>query len=326
LFERAIQSLGELGGRAVSIDYSPFREAANMLYSGPWVAERAAALKPFFARSADAAHPVTRRIIEGSARFSAVETFEAFYRLAELNRAAQQTWERVPVMLLPTAGTIYSIAEVEAEPFQLNTNLGYYTNFVNLLDCCAVSVPVGFTWDGLPFGISLIGPAGQDATVLAIARRLHRLLALPMGATKTITPAVTSSKDWTSIAVAGAHLRGLPLNGQLLAHGGRFVRQCRTAPIYRLYEIADSVPRKPGLVRSLGPGYPIEVELWDLPLTGFGRFVAGVPSPLGTGTVIIESGEPVQGLLCESGLAGEVDISAYGGWRQYLAASPIPHD
>jgi allophanate hydrolase len=326
LFDRAVHALGELGGQAISIDYAPFREAATMLYSGPWVAERAAALKPFFAKCADAAHPVTRRIIEGSARFSAVETFEAFYRLAELKRSAQQTWDRVPVMLAPTAGTIYTVAEVEAEPFQLNTNLGYYTNFVNLLDCCAVSVPAGFTWEGLPFGVSLIGPAGQDAVVLAIARRLHRLLALPLGATKTITPAVTSMKDWATIAVVGAHLRGMPLNGQLIAHGGRFVRQCRTAPIYRLYEISDSEVRKPGLVRSQGPGYAIEVELWDLPLAEFGRFVAGVPCPLGIGTVILESGEPVQGFLCESALAGDIDISGYGGWREYLAASAVPRE
>ena len=203
LFARAVRDLERLGGIAVTVEYTLFREAAELLYQGPWVAERLAGLKDFFAGNAEAVHPITRGIIQGGARYSAVDAFQAFYRLADLKRQAEGIWKDVDVLLVPTAGRIYTIAEVEADPIALNTNLGYYTNFVNLLDCCAVASPHSFTSSGLPFGVTLIAPAWHDALILAIADRLHRSLGLRMGATDFVTPTAPSRAGFVSIVVAG---------------------------------------------------------------------------------------------------------------------------
>jgi allophanate hydrolase len=320
LFEQAIESLRELGGTAVPIDFTPLREAACLLYQGPWVAERMAALKPFFDTHAADVHPVTRAIIEGAKRYSAVDAFEAMYRLAELKRRAESMWTVADVLLLPTAGTCYTIEEVAAEPVKRNTDLGYYTNFVNLLDLCATAVPSGFYQKGLPFGVTVVGPAGRDGFVLEIADRLHRAHITQMGATGIPVPVCRPATDQVVLAVVGAHLRGLPLNSQLLEYCARFVRQCQTAPTYRLYDLAGSVPRKPGLAQVPDRGVAIEVELWQMPINEFGGFVEKIPAPLCIGTIVLETGELVKGFLCEStGLQGANDVSDYGGWRKFLS-------
>ena len=320
LFEQAIEALTELGGAAVTIDFTPLREAAGLLYQGPWVAERMAALKPFFDAHAAVVHPVTRGIIEGAKRYSAVEAFESMYRLAELKRRVELMWNAVDVLLFPTAGTCYTIEEVAAEPVTRNTDLGYYTNFVNLLDLCATAVPYGFCQNGLPFGVTVVGPAGRDGSVLGIADRLHRARILQLGATGIPVPACRLSSDAVVLAVVGAHLRGLPLNPQLLERSARFVRQCRTAARYRLYDLPGSIPRKPGLVRIPDRGVAIEVELWYMPLNEFGKFVESIPPPLCVGTIVLETGELVKGFLCESiAVQGANDISDYGGWRKFLS-------
>ena len=320
LFEQAVEDLRELGGNAVTIDFTPLREAACLLYQGPWVAERMTALKSFFDAHAADAHPVTRAIIEGAKRYSAVEVFEAMYRLAELKRRAEPIWNVADVLLFPTTGTCYTMEEIEAEPLMRNTDLGYYTNFVNLLDLCATAVPSGFCQNGLPFGVTVIGPAGRDGFVLEIADRLHRAHVTQMGATGIPVPPCRLTTDQVVLAVVGAHLRGLPLNPQLLERGARFVRQCRTAPTYRLYDLPGSIPRKPGLVRVLDRGFAIEVELWQMPIREFGEFLEKIPPPLCIGTIVLETGEPVKGFLCEStAVQGGNDVSDYGGWRKFLS-------
>jgi allophanate hydrolase len=304
LFERAVREREAQGATVVEIDFSPFRDAARLLYQGPWVAERLAAIEEFLRAQPEAIHPVVRGIISGGGRYSAVDTFRAQYRLEELKRAAQQAWRVMDVLLLPTTGTIYRIADVEQHPVELNTNLGFYTNFVNLMDLAALAVPAGFRPNGLPFGVSLIGPAFSDRALLALASR---------------SPAAPGC---VSLAVVGAHLTGQPLNQQLLDRGARLLRTARTAASYRLYALANTTPPKPGLVREdgfAGPG--IEVEVWSMPADGFGSFVEMIPAPLGIGSVRLDDGSAVKGFICEpAGLNGAEEITHLGGWRRYLAS------
>jgi allophanate hydrolase len=320
LFEHAIEALCELGGTPAEIDMAPLRETARLLYDGPWIAERTAALKSFLAEHSDDIFPVTRTIIEGGTKYSAVQAFEGFYRLEELKRSLVPMWEGIDFLLVPTAPTTYTLEEVAADPIGKNSNLGYYTNFVNLLGYSALAVPAGFSSKKLPFGVTLIGPSNHDDALLAFGGRLHRSFGLPLGATAEITPARSESlPEQTIIAVVGAHMRGLPLNWQLIDGGATFIRRCKTAPQYRLYALPNSTPPKPGLVRVGDAGASIEVELWQISLEHFGRFVDLVPPPLGIGSLILDSGETVKGFVCESvAVAGAQEISSYGGWRAFL--------
>jgi allophanate hydrolase len=328
-FARTIGALEALGGTRVEIDFAPFRDAARLLYEGPWVAERWAALRAFYANHADAFLPVTRQIIEGGAGPLAVDAFDAAYRLAALRRAADAAWARVETIVLPTAATIYTRSQVEADPVRLNSRLGHYTNFANLLDTAALAVPGGFRSDGLPFGITLFGPAWSDARLAAIGAALDRSTDRILGATgHTVPPAPPAPLLDTGeipVAVVGAHLTGQPLNGQLTATGGRLVRTARTADCYRLYALGDTTPPKPGLVRvAPGTGGFIEVEVWSLNPAAFGSFVAAIPPPLGIGTLALSDGSSVKGFLCESVALQEArDITAFGGWRAYLSNGPL---
>jgi allophanate hydrolase len=320
LYERGIADVKELGGEKVEIDFSIFRAAADLLYAGPWVAERLAAIKQFAESSADEMNPVVRGIILGAKKYSAVDAFEAEYRLGELRRATEREWQRMDVLVLPTAGTIYTHEEVAADPVRLNTNLGYYTNFVNLLDLSAVAVPAGFRPNGLPFGISFIGPAFSDEALLALADRYHRAHADVPGPAVDLGPCPPGC---IAVAVVGAHLSGQPLNCQLTERGARLLKTTRTLPEYRLYALGGTKPPKPGLVRDegfAGPG--IEVEIWAVPRDQFGGFVADVPPPLAIGNATLASGETVKCFLCEPyAIAAALDITRFGGWRSYLASS-----
>jgi allophanate hydrolase len=310
LYWEAVQKIEGLGGERVRIDFSIFRAAASLLYSGPWVAERLAAIRGFIDYHAEEMNPVVREILLGARRYSAVDAFEADYKLRELRRESEAEWRKIDVMVLPTTGTIYTHEAVAAEPVKLNTNLGYYTNFVNLLDLAAVAVPAGFRSNGLPFGVSLIGPAFTDEALLSLADFYHRGVAVKMAAPGCI-----------SVAVVGAHLSGQPLNWQLMQRGARLMKTCRTAPGYRLYALEGTVPPKPGLVRDESfEGSGIEIEVWAVPEDRFGGFVAGVPAPLGIGSATLESGEVVKCFICEGyGVEGAVEITGFGGWRNYLA-------
>jgi allophanate hydrolase len=328
LFGEALARLRTLGGTQVEIDLAPFLETARLLYSGPWVAERYAAIREFFDAHADALFPVTREIIDQSRRWLAADAYAAQYRLRELQRHTVRVWEQADCMVTPTAGTIYRIADVQADPIALNANLGYYTNFMNLLDLSATAVPAGFQNDGLPFGVTLVAPAHRDVPLLHLAARLHRASVQTIGATRLPIPAPEAiaaepvGSGQVRVAVCGAHMAGLPLNQQLSSRGARLVRATRTAPAYRFYALPGGPPLRPGLVRR-EPGAAIEVEVWELPAAQFGPFVAGIPGPLGIGTIELEDGTRVQGFVCEAhAVDGAKDITALGGWRAYIASVP----
>jgi allophanate hydrolase len=313
LFAAAVARWRDFGATIVEIDYAPFAAAARLLYEGPWVAERYAAIKDFIERRPDALHPVTRRIIEGAKPLTATAAFEAGYRLAELRRQAETVWEHIDALLTPTAGTIYTLAEVAADPIRLNSNLGHYTNHFNLFDLCGLAVPAGFLPNGLPWGVTLSAPAFCDDRLLRLGAKF-----LGEAAPGRALPA---PGPMTRVAVCGAHLSGLPLNWQLTQLGATLVKTTRTAPEYRLFALPGTTPPKPGLVRVAAGGAAIAVEVWELPLAAYGHFVAGIPVPLGIGTITLEDGATVQSFLCEAvAVNGAQDVTDHGGWRAYLAA------
>jgi allophanate hydrolase len=326
LFERAAQRLESIGGIRSVIDFMPFKEAAALLYAGPWVAERFAAVGEFVARGSPDVHAIVGDIIRSAATYSAVDAFRAIYQLEALKRAAEAQWAAMDVLLLPTAPTIYTKQAVEADPVALNSRLGYYTNFVNLMDLAAIALPAGFRSDRLPFGVSLIAPAFSDTALLALAARFLGEVSSGLAAPKRSEGELASPKrsegGCIDVAVVGAHLTGQPLNHQLLDRGARLVRACRTSEQYRLFALRETKPPKPGLVRE--PGYAgrgIEVEVWSVPEDRFGGFVAGVPPPLAIGSVQLETGEWVNGFDCEPhAIAGADEITSFGGWRAYLGA------
>jgi len=325
LFSAALQQARALGAELVEIDFHPFLETAKLLYEGPWVAERYAAVGNFIDAHPDALLPLTRGIIQAARGLSASEVFRASYKLAMLKRQCDAVWNDIDVMLTPTAGTIYSIAELQAEPIQRNTNLGYYTNFMNLLDYAATAVPAGFLDHGLPFGVTLFAPAHSDAPLLHLAARWQRQCATPLGASALPLPATTNVSGLPSgqvrVAVCGAHMQGLPLNWQLSARGARLIRTTRSAPLYKLYALPGGPPLRPGMLR-VAPnqgGAAIELEIWELPAREFGSFVAEIPAPLGIGTMILEDETQVQGFVCETAaVANAEDITRHGGWRAFL--------
>jgi len=325
LYAAAVQRLQDLGARCIEIDFGAFMEVQRLLYEGPWVAERLAAIGEFSAAHPDALVPVLRKILHGAGAMSAIDAFKASYRLAELRRATEAVWEQADLLLTPAAATIYRIDKVENDPVTLNSRLGYYTNFANLLDLAAVNVPGGFRDDGLPFGVSLIAPAHSDRALAAVGGRMHAALGMAAGATKRVLPTAAvgpHASPMVRLAVVGAHLSGLPLNDQLTSRGATLVRRTLTAPHYRLYALADAgAVQRPGMVRSANglPGMSIEVEVWQMSNEAFGSFVAAIPPPLGVATIELADGEPVKGFICEHyAVQGKTDISAWGGWRNWL--------
>ena len=330
LFDQAVQFAIDVGGEKIEIDFTAFVEAARLLYEGAWVAERYAAIEAFIEGQAAALHPVTKKIIVAGRDHRAADAFKDQYRLAQLRRHAQAQLDRVDLLITPTAGTIYSIAAVEQDPIRLNSNLGYYTNYLNLLDLAAIATPTGFRTDGLPFGVTLVGPAFSESGLIAVADRIHRRANIPLGVSDQPMPAelpVTPSNDgWTAVAVCGAHMQSLPLNHQLLERGARLLRCARTAAHYRFYALPGGPPQRPGLIRvSQGQGAAIDVEVWALPTDSFGSFVASIPAPLGIGQVELEDGAWVSGFVCESyAVADAQDISSHGGWRAYLGSLSHP--
>ena len=295
LFSAARTRARYLGARIVPVDFAPFAEAARLLYEGPWVAERYAAVGAFIDEHPEAVHPVTRRIIAPAKEASAADAFRAMYRLEALRRRAARVWERIDALMVPTAPTIPTLADLEADPIGPNTRLGTYTNFVNLLDLAALALPAGRRADGLPFGVTLLAPAMTDDALLDLGTEWEGLVEL---------------------AVVGAHLEGQPLHHEL--GGAPLLRRTKTAPAYRLYALGGTVPPKPGLVRVAEGGGEVEVEVYALDAARFGRFVAKVPPPLAIGTLELADGSRIKGFVCEpAALADAEDITRFGGWRAY---------
>ncbi len=336
-FRDAVTRMRELGGTPVSIDYTPFAQTAALLYESALVAERYAAIRAFFdEHEAEVIEPV-RSIIASGRDYSAADLYEAQAKLQALDQQAAAIWESIDVLLVPTAPTHYTIAQMQQDPVVLNRKLGAYTNFVNLLDYAAISVPSAMRPDGLPFGVTLIGPCGSDWQLAELGQRYHHATGLTQGATGVALPAPQDiaglcphpgppsggeGENKVRVAVVGAHLSGMPLNGQLTERGATLVARAETAQNYKLFALPGTVPPKPGLVRvAAGTGSRIALEIWDMPIGHYGSFVALVPAPLGIGTLQLADGVQVQGFLCESlATDGAQDISHFGGWRAYVAS------
>ena len=321
----ALKRWTALGATLVEFDLEPFYETARLLYEGPWVAERYLVIRNLLASSPDSIHPVTREITAAGARLTAADTFAALYRLQALRRVAERTFNHIDALVLPTAPTAYSTAQVLANPLELNSRLGTYTNFVNLLDLCGLALPAAIRPDEIPFGITLLAPAGHDSQLASIGRVFHADTRLPMGARPLAQPPLAPLPtgvhgDEIAIAVVGAHLSGMVLNGELQALGGRLLEPAATAPDYRLYAL-ETTPPKPGMLRvEAGTGAAIELEIWALPAASFGKFVADIPPPLSIGTVRLADGRGVKGFIVEAAdINGARDISAFNGWRAFVA-------
>lgn len=314
LYDRAIETLARMA-EIVEIDIAPLKDAARLLYEGPWVAERAAALKQLMAEDPDAIDVTVREVVEPGLTMGAVELFEGIYRLADLKRHTEAMWTGIDMLAFPTTGTTYRVAELLAAPVTLNSNLGFYTNFVNLLDMAAVAIPAGIRANATGFGITLIGPANTDLALLDAADAYIAVADLPSSPPLDLEGKMQTVK----LAVVGAHLKDMPLHWQLTSRDARFVGAFKTSPSYKLYAMADSVPPKPALVHSEDGG-SIALEVYELGVAEFGSFVVEVPPPLAIGTVTLSDGSSVKGFVAEPrALAGAEDITSLGGWRAYVA-------
>jgi allophanate hydrolase len=325
LYDHAIAEVAALGATIIPFDYAPFREAAALLYEGPWVAERLAAVEDFLATNANDFDPSVRKIIEGAKPMTAVDAFEGRYKLEALRHKTDAEWKKVDVLLLPTTPTTYTVAAMKADPIVLNGRLGRYTNFVNLLDCAAIAIPAGFGHTGLPGGVTLVSPAFTDDALAPLADALHRRMNCGMGEDRAailpIESLVQPIEDGSiQIVVVGAHLTGMPLNHELTAPGGRLLKTCRTAKDYKLYVLPNTTPPKPGLIRQSGfEGQGLEVEVWSLPAEAFGKFVQKIPAPLGIGKLTLDDGTTASGFICEAhATTGAQEITGLGGWRNYI--------
>ena len=322
-FSRALDTIKAAGHQLISIDFEPFLKAARLLYEGPWVAERYLAIQEIIEQSPGALLPVIREIIGAGNRQQATDAFSAMYQLQDFCQQARSTLDDVDMILTPTAGTCYRTADVLAEPIKLNSNLGFYTNFMNLMDFSALAIPTGFLPSGVGFGVTLFHHAFTDKKLLGAGASFQQLFDLPLGASRqpSKTQADSDSRaatDSIEVIVCGAHLSGQPLNWQLSERGGTLLEQTTSSASYLLYALADG--HRPGMVRASGAGVAIAVEVWVIPKHSFGSFVAEIPAPLGIGQVELADGRWRCGFICDNyGLEGATDISAHGGWLAYLA-------
>lgn len=311
------------------VDYTPFDQVARLLYEGPWVAERYLATLPLIEKQPESVFPVVREIISPGCKPAATELFRARYRLRELAQRCREQLEDVDALLTPTAGRFFSIDEMMAEPVKHNSELGYYMNFVNLLDLAALAIPTAFTGSGLPFGVTLSASAFSDRRLLSIGNRIQRLCPLPLGATGLSAPALCNEPvgrtDWMELVVCGAHMQGMPLNHQLTERGALFVEKTQTAADYRFYALSEGGLRRPALVRVMQGGSAIEVEVWRIPTIQLGSFIAGIAPPLGLGQVKLADGRLTCGFIAEA-CAVEMgsEITQLGGWRRYCDQSGKP--
>lgn len=328
-FARDVALLKAKGATLEYIDFAPLYAIANMLYEGAWVAERYTVIDDLLATNPDAIHPVTRKIITHAESMSAADAFKGIYRLADLKREAEPLLAGLDMLCVPTIPTFYSVADLEADPVTPNSNNGTYTNFVNLLDMCAIAVPTAPRGDGRPGSVTLIAQAGKDAAIAAVARGFEAGCSRPMGATAhpiaTPTALPEGSSDQIELAVCGAHMTDLPLNWQLTDLGATFVRTAETSASYKFYALAGGPPSRPGLIRDETAGCgAIALEVWSLPKAAFGAFMGGIPAPLGIGTIELSDGAIVKGFLCEaSGIKGATDITRLGNWRSFLAKDEV---
>lgn len=314
-YQASLAKLGRRGCDVVELPFQKFYDIADLLYEGPWVAERYAAIDGFIQTNEDDLHPVTHAIISKARNFSAVDTFKGMYALETLRREIMPQLDGLDMLCVPTAPTWCSVEENLADPIGTNSNLGTYTNFVNLLGLCGLTIPTGQQSDGRPASLTFLAKDGGDKFLAQFAEEF--LQDVP-GAEMT----GASCSRTIQIAVVGAHLSGLPLNHELTERGAEFVRTVRTPRDYRLFALEGTTPPKPGLLRvSPRSGHAIEAEIWSLSPSAFGEFVANIPSPLCLGSIGFDDGSMVQGFLVESeGVTDARDVSDFGGWRRYIAS------
>ncbi|MFN3263013.1 MAG: allophanate hydrolase [Pikeienuella sp.] len=323
-FAGAVGALRGLGAEIEEVDFTPFFEVAALLYEGAWVAERLSVVQEFRAAHPGALHPVTEAIIGGAERLSAVDAFRGLYRLAELRRAVEPLLAGLDALAVPTAPTWHDLAAFEADPIKPNSDFGTYTNFVNLLDLCGIAVPTGFRADGRPGSVTLLARAGLDGLTASLAAALHEASGATLGATAARAPAAPKAPAQpglgeTALLVVGAHMTGMPLEGQMREHGARPLGPVTTAPAYRLHALPGEPPR-PGLLRVASGGAAVAGEVWAMPEAEIGPFLARIPAPLGFGRVTLSDGRVVLGFLAEAaGCAGAEDVTRFGGWRAWIA-------
>jgi allophanate hydrolase len=321
-FAAAVEQWREFDATLIECDIAPLLAAAQLLYAGPWVAERYAAIAAFIEQQPEQIHPVVRTIIEGARSKTAIDAFVAEYQMQAYRQAAQRLLADVDFLLTPTAPGVWSIAELLNDPVTLNSQMGYYTNYLNLLDLCGIAVPAGLLDCGVGFGVTMIAPALREQVLLGYAHQWQLLRNNVVGAGISVTlPAVNANdpSSLVSVAVCGAHLSGMPLNWQLRERGAQLLYAGKTSKHYRLYALAGAGIARPGLVRDAQHGAHIDIEVWSLTRGEFGDFVANIPAPLGIGKLETEHGEWVCGFICEPcGIAGATEITQQGGWRQYM--------
>jgi allophanate hydrolase len=323
-FEESVAMLQSIGGKKVEVDFAPLLDAAKLLYEGPWVAERYVATKDLVDNNPSAMLDVIHTIISGGVKPSAADTFSALYKLQGIKQIADELVSGVDVLVTPTAGRHFTIEEINEQPIARNSNLGYYTNFMNLLDLAAIAVPTCFTQKQMPFGITLFSGAFSDQKLLTLSERIQQKTQLSLGATEytyqASSSALAGSKGYIDVLVCGAHLSGMALNSQLLERGAWLKQTTKSAPKYRMYAV-EGVVERPAMLRNEDNGVEFEVEIWSLPIAEFGSFVAGIAQPLGIGKVETSDGDWVTGFIAE-GYAEKIgkDISEFQSWRKYKAA------
>lgn len=322
-FHEALEVLRSIGATIQEVSFAPFNDAAKLLYDGPFVAERLEAAGPLMQQHPEALDQVVAAVIRKGEQFSALSVFESQSKIAVLRRQALAMMAGYDALVVPSIPTIYTRAQLREEPIKRNSDMGTYTNGVNLLDFCALSVPACFRQDGMPAGVTLIAPALHDLVLARIGQRIQQQLMLPLGATDQPYPAsgtpVNDAAGTICVAVVGAHLSGMPLNGQLTERQATLLSSARTAPQYHLYHLKDTVPPKPGLIRTMEGGASIDVEIWEMPIEHFGSFVSLIPAPLGIGTITLEDGSTVKSFICEGiAVEGALDVTRFGGWKNYM--------
>ena len=326
-FAQSVEQLKSAGATVVPVDFEPFYEVARMLYEGAWVTERFCVLESLLNDNSDAVFPVTRQIVEAGRQLTAADAFRGIYKLKELARKVEPILADVDFLCVPSIPTPVSLADITADPVAPNSMLGTYTNFVNLLNLCALTIPAGLRDDGLPASMTLIGKAGKDADLASLALTLEAAIPRKLGATDT--PLVVSQAqpaaaacDPTeiSLAVCGAHMTGLPLNHQLTDLGARLLQATHTAAVYELYALSNAAVPKPGMLRVSSGGASVPLEVWAVPLARFGDFIVQVGSPLSIGTVELLDGASVHGFLVEASATEQSEkIDAAAGWRAYIS-------
>ena len=323
-FTKAVENAKGLDLEFVAVDIDPFIKAGKLLYEGPWVSERFAVTEDFLKSNPHSFDTSVKQIIESGASYTAAQGFRAIYQLKELEIEAKKAWATCDAIMVPSAPNHPTIEDLKKHPISKNSELGMYTNYVNLMRLCAVAVPAGFTDRGLPFGVTFIAQEGSDNALLKLASQWQILFGLPLGKSNTkgslndllIDP---SKNDTMEIAVVGAHLQGMPLHSQLTDRRARIIKSCKSSKSYKLFALANTTPPKPGLMKTKSDGVAIDLEIYEMPISEVGSFLDLIPAPLGLGNIELEDGSWVKGFICEPyAIDGSKDISDLGGWRAYI--------